>query len=280
LNILLKHRGEPVALEHLPSTPHRLAGRAFGVPLEIGSNRRPLLRAMAERLPGFEAGPVPEGARRYRAWRSGRRTFVWADDRLLADQTGDAQALGAFQADAQLFVAEMAPKLVFVHAGVVGWRGRAIVIPGRSGAGKTTLVRALLERGASYLSDEYAVFDQRGRVRPYPRPLQIRCLGGRVVRRSAQSLGASREAGSIRVGLVVAVRYRSTASWQCRGTTAGRGVLALMSNAVAARRFPARTLACVARAIRAETVVLQGVRGEASAAADEIIAILEGGGRI
>src|SRR5438093_9251586 len=32
----------------------------------------------------------------------------------------------------QLYIAENAPDRVFVHAGVVGWRGQAIVIPGRS----------------------------------------------------------------------------------------------------------------------------------------------------
>ena len=44
----------------------------------------------------------------------------------------------------QLAVATLAKELVFVHAGVVGWRNRAIVIPGRSLSGKSTLVLALV----------------------------------------------------------------------------------------------------------------------------------------
>ena len=45
-------------------------------------------------------------------------------------------ALRAFEANVQLYVAEMSPEHVFVHAGVVSWRGRAILLPGRSFSGK------------------------------------------------------------------------------------------------------------------------------------------------
>lgn len=58
---------------------------------------------------------------------------------------------------AQLTVATLAKGLVFVHAGVVGWRNRAIVIPRRSLSGKSTLVLALVEAGADYYPDEYAM---------------------------------------------------------------------------------------------------------------------------
>src|ERR1051326_6942658 len=68
------------------------------------------------------------------------------------------------ESDLQLHVAEMARRCLFVHAGVVGWGGRALVIPGRSFSGKSTLVAALVRAGATYYSDEYAVFDAQGRV--------------------------------------------------------------------------------------------------------------------
>src|SRR6266851_8913285 len=81
------------------------------------------------------------------------------------------EVLEAFESHVQLTVAEHAPRRVFVHAGVVGWNGRAIVIPGLSHSGKTTLVHQLVRAGATYYSDEYAVLDARGRVHPYARPL-------------------------------------------------------------------------------------------------------------
>ena len=72
--------------------------------------------------------------------------------------------LDTLESDLQLHVAEQARRRLFVHAGVVGWKGRAIVIPGRSFTGKTTLVAELVRAGASYYSDEYALIDSRGKI--------------------------------------------------------------------------------------------------------------------
>jgi hypothetical protein len=72
-------------------------------------------------------------------------------------------------------VAENARRWIFVHAGVVAWRGQAIVIPGATQSGKTSLVAALVRAGAEYFSDEYAVFDARGRVHPLPRGWATSC---------------------------------------------------------------------------------------------------------
>ncbi len=74
-----------------------------------------------------------------------------------------------------------------MHAGVVGWRGRAILIPGRSGTGKTSLVAALVEQGAVYYSDDYAPIDADGRVRSYARAPSVR--------RPASSTRSRRAAG-------------------------------------------------------------------------------------
>jgi hypothetical protein len=61
-----------------------------------------------------------------------------------------------------------------VHAGVVVWREQAMLFPGSTHAGKSTLVAELLRRGATYFSDEYAMVDPEGFVHPYPRPLLMR----------------------------------------------------------------------------------------------------------
>lgn len=63
---------------------------------------------------------------------------------------------------------------VLVHASVASVDGRAVIFPGRSGAGKTTLVAALALAGWEYLSDEVAVVEpESGLVHPYPRPLAL-----------------------------------------------------------------------------------------------------------
>lgn len=63
---------------------------------------------------------------------------------------------------------------VFLHASVASLDGRALIMPGRSGAGKTTLVTALALAGWTYLSDEVAAIGPNGAVvRPYPRPMAL-----------------------------------------------------------------------------------------------------------
>ncbi|HMQ22394.1 MAG TPA: hypothetical protein PKE00_07900, partial [Planctomycetota bacterium] len=71
------------------------------------------------------------------------------------------------------------PDLFFVHAGVVAVAEAAVILPGLSRAGKSTLVLALVEAGARLLSDEVLAYDPRTRsVLPVPRAIKIRdaCL--------------------------------------------------------------------------------------------------------
>ena len=62
-----------------------------------------------------------------------------------------------------------------IHAGAVVYKGAALIIAGRSGEGKTTLVLGLLRRGLGLLSDEFAIADSAQQlILPYRRSLHIR----------------------------------------------------------------------------------------------------------
>lgn len=62
-----------------------------------------------------------------------------------------------------------------VHAGAVANEAGAIVIAGRSGQGKTTLVLGLLSRGFTLLSDELALVDPTSRrIMAYRRSVHVR----------------------------------------------------------------------------------------------------------
>ena len=174
-----------------------------------------------------------------------------------------------------LRVAEHARKRVFVHAGVVERNGRALVLPGKSFAGKTTLVRALLEAGATYYSDDAAVLDENGLVHPYPRRLAVR-EGATWVRRryKAGSFGAKVGRGAVPIGAVVLSQFQDGAVWRPRQLSPGQAVLELLLNTVPARAQPDRALNVLSRIVE-KTPVYQSLRPDTGAVVDALLGYLD-----
>jgi hypothetical protein len=174
------------------------------------------------------------------------------------------------ESDLHFSIAFWARRRLFVHAGVVGWHEKAIVIPGRSLSGKTTLVEALVRAGATYYSDEYAVFDAHGRVHPYPKPLSIREEGSeRPKLYPVESIGGCSGTKPLPVGLIVVTQYQSGARWRPRALSPGQAVLALLDNTVLARFKPEVALTTLQRAI-ARAFAFKGKRDQA----EEVVASL------
>lgn len=171
-------------------------------------------------------------------------------------------ALGVLDAQIRMFVATNARDLIFVHAGAVARDGKALLLPGQSFAGKTTLVAALVQAGAMYFSDEYAVLDAEGKVHPYARPLSIRNGAATTQERPVTELGGVAADQSAEVAAVVITRYRAGAQWLPKRLSAGEGVLALLANTVPAQERPRESLQALGRAVRGATI-LEGDRGEA-----------------
>jgi hypothetical protein len=159
---------------------------------------------------------------------------------------------------------------VFVHAGVVGWQGRAILLPGRSMAGKSTLVRALLAAGATYYSDEFAVLDAKGRVHPFPRRLSLRRPGMLSDRPHAADLGAATGSRPLPVGLIVHTEYRPGAGWRPKPLTAARSMFELASYMGPQVSHSSRGKMVLERLATSATA-LYGRRGDAADAANEIL---------
>jgi hypothetical protein len=200
-----------------------------------------------------------------------RLSLGYFDAVRFARSRDSVSLLRAFESQLQFLVAYYAPRQIFVHAGVVGWKGQGIVIPGMSFSGKTTLVSKLVEAGAIYYSDEYAVLDELGRVHPFARALGVRqpgqfngdrvdvaCLGGRAGVRP------------LPVRLVISTSYRAGTKWRPRKLSRGKGILELLANTVAARWQTKRVLATLPKAVRGAEV-LKGVRGEADEVVNEIL---------
>lgn len=208
--------------------------------------------------------------------RRGTRRFhlLYADAARLA-RTLDAEAIcDALEADLKLYVAEHARHRLFVHAGVVGWQGRALLMPGRSYSGKTTLVAELVRAGARYYSDEYAVLDRHGRVHPYPRPLNIRRTGGVPMEKlTAEKLGGQTGIEPLNIRVVLQSTYAEGARWRPRELSAGQGALALLEHTLSARRQPSTALAILQRAMR-NAKIFKTPRGEASHVVEAVLNLI------
>lgn len=255
-----------------------LSATCFGVRVGVRVNDEGWLPALQEHLPpGWQASSSPEvdllysmrlgGAvdgtriRRFHLGFAGPSRFVRTLDVTEAHE--------AFESAVRYDVAVAARPWVFVHAGVVGIDGQAVVIPGPSTSGKTTLVEAFVRAGAVYYSDEYAVIGEDGCVYPFARRLSIRDADGRATRVSASELRAVTGVTPLPIGVIISTRYEAGVRWSPRRGSSGDAVLALFGNAIRARLEPAAVLRTLTRAVEHATL-LDGPRGEAAAVSREI----------
>jgi len=243
---------------------------AFGVRVGVRVNSKATLKALVARLPpGAKPSNVHTTDHLYSitgfaSGSNGRVTRFnlgyWNLLRFARTRSFD-DLIDQFESHVQLTVAEYAPRRVFVHAGVVEWKGKAILFPGLSFSGKSTLVAELLRAGATYYSDEYAVIDRNGRVHPYARKLRMRSADA-VRRMRAKDFGAHTGSKSLPIGLVITTRFKEGARWRPRELTRGKAVLELLANTVSARSQPQMALSFLTKAVATATS-LKGTRGEA-----------------
>ena len=246
---------------------------AFGVQVEVALGDAELEGAVDEILPPGRTACKPDAsAGRFGLYQTGEDAYevTFGGFPSMAHATLDV-ALTMLDAQMRLFIAANARDWLFVHAGVVVRGGRALVIPGDSFSGKTTLVRALVNAGATYYSDEYAVLDDDGGVHPYPRRLSIRTGdGGEMRERQAPDNSAAAGDDSAALGMVVVTRYREGAEWQPKRLSPGQGLVALLANTVPAQERPEESLRTLRRAMQRASV-LQGDRGDAGPVAAALL---------
>ena len=249
--------------------------RAFGRTIALDGPELFLATAL-ERLPSnYRLSPLATPERRWAV--SELSSSGWAaavDDHTLAVRASLVDTTEIVLSDLELWIAEYARRQVFVHAGCVAVDGHAILLPGRSMSGKSSLTAALVRAGAEYYSDEYAVLDSQGLVRPYPRALSIRPHDGAPRHRvTAEELGGKRGRGPATVEVIAALRLDRDASWQTEAVTRGPAVLRLLDNTVAARSRPRAALSALESATQ-DACVLEGTRGDADEAAARLLSIL------
>ena len=230
-----------------------LTGHSFGVPIRVEFGEHDRIAVAKALPPGWIPGAVALDAPTFR----------------VEDQCQIPSVMGALE----LYVAELAPGLIFIHAGAVTIDGVGVIVPGRTMAGKSTLIMALVAAGAVYYSDEYAILNEDAMLLPYPRHLHMRPReGGEGMDVDPDTIGTT-GSGPAPIALIAHLTFGET--WHVGDLSPARRVLALLDNAVAAQ---SRTPEVLARCSTvAETAVgLSGTRGDAAQTAATIVSLVRG----
>jgi hypothetical protein len=242
--------------------PHtaRIAVRSFGVSIAVECRTADAATVLAHMPLGSE--PIDSTAVEH--------TFLLttepSDDRLFRIRRGSRlkarglpliTALKILQKEIHLCVAEHAKKHVFIHAGVVTYNDRCIIFPGYSRAGKSTLVWNLIQAGAVYYSDEYAVFDKNGRVHPFALPIALRNSNPERDRILPEKIGSE----PLTPAVLAFARYRAGATWRPKELTPPATVLQLIRHSISIRSNPSLVLP-VLKTVSLQARAFSGLRGE------------------
>ena len=164
----------PVTAPHVVG-PYDVLGEVFcveshfeGVLKELDRLLGRFRRPEAAPWSSYELRRDPTSTRRpYQVRRDGTLVHEAIDPRALVD--------GLLHHAHGAGVASLPPDRVPIHAGAIVTNVGAVLLPGASGAGKTSLVAALARAGHAYATDETAIIDvETGRLRPYPRALRFK----------------------------------------------------------------------------------------------------------
>lgn len=141
----------------------------------------------------------PRGPRRWIA----PQVLFFLDDKPPFKPLPLSQAFAVLEWGLNWCVATHLHDYLILHAAVVARNGRAVIMPGLQGAGKSTLCAGLVSRGWRLLSDEMAlVAIDDGYIAPVPRPISLKNESIRVLRDFAPDATFGRECADTRKGVV------------------------------------------------------------------------------
>lgn len=157
-----------------------------------------------------------------------------------------------------------------VHAGAVAWGDRALLLPGLTHAGKSSLVAELLRHGATYFSDEYALVDRDGLVHPYPRPLLLRNGSPRQSPVLPEECNAQAGTNPAKIDWILALQYQPAGAWNIAPVPQSQGVMTLLCNTPHRWTESPDLVSIFGKAV-SRARCFTGIRGEAGTAALEIL---------
>jgi hypothetical protein len=261
---------------------HKFYIASFGVKIGFSTNSAEALEAVREAvkiyLPGyFEEIEETETEHNFTlVWSKGKWDKLYKNGENVFNREQRQYTVERVASVIRLTVAEFATDHVFVHAGVVAWKGKAVVIPARSRSGKTSLTIALVQRGAVYYSDEYAILDSGGFLHPFPKMLSVRGVidERRQIDYPVEKFGGVAGTEKIRVGMVLVTDYKPRARWNPVVLSPAKGIIETIQNTVPIRQNPQFTLEVLNKIAR-EAVFVKSKRGDVSKSADLILEFID-----
>jgi hypothetical protein len=253
-----------------------------------------LIDEFAQRIRPGAAGSV--AAAKFTASTERRSSGPWytlqAGDELIAGSPDPERIAEQLMWRAAADAIAKCDRFLLAHAGAVASpHGDGVLLLGDSGAGKTTLVAALVQKGYGFLSDEAGVIDPAdGRVHPWPRPLGFK-PGTQTLARFGQALGGSLRgrdgsaiviasglrpgalAESCHVRHVVDYRYEGGASTSLRELSGAEAVVAIGRSTPNLRLHGQRGLEVIAELVEGSTRhrMVSGDLDEAVRALDDLV---------
>jgi len=267
----------------------RIKFQAFGVKIGIEAEKtlylEKIYRLLEKTFPsGFETVAQREIEYRFiiksNKMDKGERFELFRNDERLIEDAGGEFFFQMVESEVRITVAEFAVSRVFLHAGVVAWRNRAIIIPAKSFSGKSTLVAELVKKGAIYYSDEYAVLDAAGKVQPFPKWLSLRGIIDPYTQLdcSVESIGGIAGTKPIPVGMVLIAQYKKEKKipkiWKPRRLSGGQAMMEILPHTLPIRNKPKFVLE-VLNKLTSRAIIVKTVRGEAKDFADTLLRYFE-----
>ena len=267
----------------IPAEQQAIAFEAFGLKIGVTADDPQVI----ERLQGFgPAGSQPcdiadvecrigvttTEQKRFNVRFDVREGKVLAERDPTVFIAGDSDldlAIDSLDVHVQSYIALHAPDHIFIRAGAVGYRGHAILLLGGPVSGRSTMVRELVNTGATAYSEDYAPLDREGRVHPYFRPTVPGTRQPGIVAPDGASLDP------LPVRAVVVTTYMPGAEWQPQHMSRGEAILALMSHAEPGSERPEETFEVITRSLPDGVVVIQSDRGEAAEVAPLLLSDVE-----
>ncbi|HVE55178.1 MAG TPA: hypothetical protein VNB22_00010 [Pyrinomonadaceae bacterium] len=261
---------------------HQFNIESFGVKIGFSTNSAEALKAVKAAVKIYLPGcftEIEETGTDHNflfVWHKSERDTLYKNGEKIMDRERRETSVESVASHIRLTVAEFAVGRVFIHAGVIAWKGKAVVMPGRSFHGKTSLTVALVKRGAVYYSDEYAILDAEGFLHPFPKMLSVRgeINDYKQIDYPVEKFGGVAGTEKIRVRLVLVCEYKEKARWNPKILSPAKGIIEIIQHTIPIRHNPQFTLE-VLNKVASDAVIVKSKRGDVSKSADLILQFID-----